>query len=171
MCEWLADCSKDRLLQVLNDIRTSDVSASLAPAFGAQFQDMSMSGKAIALLDEILNAGSPFSDAEVINTEVGSRLFRSFVEVSPQTVANCLYDTLGNKKIIDLYNIVEGRRNLVWTIEKLCFDPITFQKGAKLMLRLGCAEIEDISNNATGQFVALFPIYLPAANHFFATRN
>ncbi len=30
------------------------------------------------------------------------------------------------------------------------------------MLRLGCAEIEDISNNATGEFVALFPIYLPA---------
>ncbi|BDC07554.1 hypothetical protein [Phocaeicola vulgatus] len=162
MCEWLTDCSKDRLRKVLEDIRTSEVSASLAPAFGAQFKDMSMSGKAIEMLDEILHVGSPFSDAEVINTEVGSRLFRSFVEVAPQTVAKCLYNALANKKIIDLYNIVEGRRNLVWTIEKLCFNPITFTKGAKLMLRLGCAEIEDISNNATGQFVALFPIYLPA---------
>ena len=162
MCEWLTDCSKDRLRKVLEDIRTSEVSASLAPAFGAQFKDMSKNGKAVALLNEILRIGSPFSEAEVINTEVGSRLFRSFVEVVPQTVANCLYSALGNKKIIDLYGIVEGRRNLVWTIEKLCFDPITFQKGAKLMLRLGCAEIEDISNNATGQFVALFPIYLPA---------
>lgn len=162
MCEWLTDCSKDRLRKVLEDIRTSEVSASLAPAFGAQFKDMSKNGKAVALLNEILRVGSPFSEAEVINTEVGSRLFRSFVEVVPQTVANCLYSALGNKKIIDLYGFVEGRRNLVWTIEKLCFDPITFQKGAKLMLRLGCAEIEDISNNATGQFVALFPIYLPA---------
>lgn len=162
MCEWLTDCSKDRLRKVLEDIRTSEVSASLAPAFGAQFKDMSMSNKAIEMLDEILRVGSPFSDAEVINTEVGSRLFRSFVEVAPQPVANCLYSALGNKNIVDLYSIVEGRRNLVWTIEKLCFDPITFQKGAKLMLRLACAENEDISNNATGQFIALFPIYLPA---------
>lgn len=162
MCEWLEDCSKDRLLQVLNDIRTSEVSASLAPAFGAQFKDMSQSKNAVALLDEVLHVGSPFSDAEVINTEVGSRLFRSFVEVVPQTVANCLYSALGNKSIADLYGIVEGRRNLVWTIEKLCFDPVTFLKGTKLMLRLGCAEIEDISNNATGQFMALFPIFLPA---------
>lgn len=162
MCEWLTDCSKDRLRKVLEDIRTSEVSTSLAPAFGAQFKDMSKSHNAIALLNEILRVGSPFSDAEVINTEVGSRLFRSFVEVVPQTVANCLYNALGNKKNIDLYGIAEGRRNLVWTIEKLCFDPITFPKGAKLMLRLGCAEIEDISNNATGQFMALFPIYLPA---------
>ena len=162
MCEWLTDCSKDRLRKVLEDIRTSEVSASLAPAFGAQFKDMSISNKAIEMLDEILRAGSPFSDAEVINTEVGSRLFRSFVEVAPQAVANCLYSALGNKNIVDLYSIVEGRRNLVWTIEKLCFDPVTFQKGAKLMLRLACAENEDISNNATGQFMALFPIFLPA---------
>lgn len=161
MCEWLADCSKDRLLKVLNDIRTSEVSVSLAPAFGAQFKDMSQSNNAITLLDEILRVGSPFSDAEVINTEVGSRLFRSFVEVVPQTVANCLYSALSNRSIVDLYRIVEARRNLVWTIEKLCFDPITFQKGAKLMLLLGCAEIEEISNNATGQFIALFPIFLP----------
>lgn len=68
----------------------------------------------------------------MINTEVGSRLFRSFVEVVPQTVANCLYSALGNKTVIDLYGIVEGRRNLVWTIEKLCFDPITFQKEQNL---------------------------------------
>ena len=162
MCEWLTDCSKDRLHKVLEDIRTSDVSASLAPAFGTQFKDMSMSSKAIEMLDEILCVGSPFSDAEVINTEVGSRLFRSFVEVVPQSVANCLYSALSNRSIADLYRIVEARRNLVWTIEKLCFNPITFQKGAKLMLRLGCAETEEISNNATSQFMALFPIYLPS---------
>lgn len=100
MCEWLTDCSKDRLRKVLEDIRTSEVSASLAPAFGAQFKDMSMSGKAIEMLDEILHVGSPFSDAEVINTEVGSRLFRSFVEVAPQTVAKCLYNALANKKLL-----------------------------------------------------------------------
>ncbi len=162
MCEWLEDCSKDRLLKVLDDIRTSEFSASLAPAFGVQFKEMSQSGNAVNMLDEILRAGSPFSDAEVINTEVGSRLFRSFVEVVPQAVADCLYVALGNKSIVDLFNIVEARRNLVWAIEKLCFDPTTFHKGAKLMLRFGCAEIEEISNNATGQFMALFPIFLPA---------
>ncbi len=100
-----------------------------------------------------------FSEAEVINTEVGSRLFRSFVEVVPQTVANCLYSALGNKKIIDLYGFVEGRRNLVWTIETLLRSD--YIQKAKLMLRLGCAEI-GIYRTMQLVNLALFPIYLPA---------
>ena len=114
------------------------------------------------MLDKLLGENSPFGNAEVIDTDLGSRLFRSFVEVNPDAVADCLWSVIGSSSIDGLRLIDEGRRNLVWSIEKLCFEPRTFDKGAEMMLLLAMAENEHISNNATGQFVALFPLYLPA---------
>ena len=52
----------------------------------------------------------------------------------------------------------------MWALEKLCYKPETFDKSARLLLRLGCAEVEFVSNNATGLFVSLFPIKLPATS-------
>ena len=40
------------------------------------------------------------------------------------------------------------------------FDPDGFEEGADLLLRLAVAENEAYGNNATGQFVALFPVVL-----------
>ena len=43
--------------------------------------------KAVEIVDRIIGPGSPFDNAEVLNTELGSRLFRSFVEVNPVAVS------------------------------------------------------------------------------------
>ena len=92
---------------------------------------------------------------------MGSRLFRSFVEVNPVAVAKNITRNFANKSKEDLLNFEEGRRNLVWTLEKLCFDKRTFNAGAKIMFALAIAENESWSNNATGQFLKLFKIILP----------
>ena len=52
------------------------------------------------------------------------------------------------------------RRHLVWALEKIAFDPDGFEEGADLLLRLAVAENETYGNNATSQFVALFPVVL-----------
>ncbi len=52
------------------------------------------------------------------------------------------------------------RRHLVWALEKIAFDPDGFEEGADVLLRLAVAENEAYGNNATGQFVALFPVVL-----------
>lgn len=160
--EWIEQCSDRRLLAVIKAIQESDIAKPLTNSFAEQFRYMGHNEKACMMLDKLLGENSPFGNAEVINTDLGSRLFRSFVEVNPDAVADCLWSVIGSSSIDDLRLIDEGRRNLVWSIEKLCFEPRTFNKGAEMMLLLAMAENEHISNNATGQFVALFPLYLPA---------
>ena len=160
--EWISQCSTERLLKVIKDIQTSEYSVSLTNSFSDQFKNMGHNKRAKMMLNTLLGEKSPFGNAEVINTDLGSRLFRSFVEVNPEAVADCLWNVIGGSDIKSLVLIDEGRRNLVWTIEKLCFEPTTFERGAEMMLLLGLAENERISNNATGQFSALFPVLLPA---------
>lgn len=160
--EWIEQCSDKRLLAVIKAIQESEIAKPLIDSFADQFRYMGHNEKARMMLNKLLGENSPFGNAEVINTDLGSRLFRSFVEVNPEAVASCLWNMIGSYSIEELKLIDEGRRNLIWTIEKLCFDPITFEKGAELMLLLAMAETEQISNNATGQFSALFPLLLPA---------
>lgn len=160
--EWIEQCSDARLLAVIKAIQESEIAKPLTDSFADQFRYMGHNEKARIMLNNLLRENSPFGNAEVINTELGSRLFRSFVEVNPEAVADCLWSVIGSIGIDDLRLIDIGRRNLVWTIEKLCFEPRTFDKGAEMMMLLAIAENEHISNNATGQFVALFPLYLPA---------
>ena len=160
--EWIEQCTDARLLAVIKAIQDSDIAKALTDSFADQFRYMGHIEKARMMLNELLGESSPFGNAEVINTDLGSRLFRSFVEVNPEAVANCLWGVIGRCKVNDLRLIDEGRRNLVWTMEKVCFEPRTFERGAEMMLLLALAENEGISNNATGQFTALFPLYLPA---------
>ena len=54
----------------------------------------------------------------------------------------------------------EIRRHLVWALETVAFRRDTFSDGARMLLSLAIAENETCSNNATGQFRALFPLFL-----------
>lgn len=160
--EWIEQCSETRLLAAIKSIQESEIAKPLTDSFADQFRYMGHNVKACNMLNQLLGANSPFGTVEVINTDLGSRLFRSFVEVNPEAVSKCLWNVIGCMSVDLLRGIDEGRRNLVWTIEKICFEPNTFDRGAEMMLLLAVAENENISNNATGQFISLFPLYLPA---------
>lgn len=162
--EWIDKCSTERLLKVIDAIQTSKDSDNLIHAFHQQFKNMGFHEKAREMLNNLLGEKSPFGNVEVINTELGSHLFRTFVEVNPIAVSDLLYRVLASLSIDELRKIDVGRRNLVWAIEKLCFDSRTFHKGAFLMMRLALAENEEWANNATSDFCSLFPIVLPATS-------
>lgn len=168
--EWIDKCSTERLLKVIDAIQTSKDSDNLIHAFHQQFKNMGFHEKAREMLNNLLGEKSPFGNVEVINTELGSRLFRTFVEVSPIAVSDLLYRILASLSIDELRKIDVGRRNLVWAIEKLCFDSQTFHKGAFLMMKFALAENEEWANNATSDFCSLFPIYLPATSVSLAVR-
>lgn len=159
--EWIEKCSSERLLKVIDVIQKSKDAEELSQAFHQQFKYMGFCDKACEMLNQLLGENSPFGNVEVLNTELGSRLFRTFVEVNPVVVAEFLCRVLSPLSIGSLKGIDAGRRNLVWAVEKLCFDSRTFSKGAFLMMRLGIAENEEWSNNATSEFCSLFPVYLP----------
>ncbi len=160
--EWLDTCTSDRMLQVIADISNLEEPhrKNLINSLAEQMKYLDYNEKAVEIVEKIVGAQSPFDNAEVLNTELGSRLFRSFVEVNPIAVSQNFKRQFFNKSTEELLKIETGRRNIVWTLEKLCFDKRTFSDSVKVLLQFAIAENETWANNASSQFLHLFNIHL-----------
>lgn len=166
--EWLEEVDEERFLNVLRSLLDSPQNKSLIREFHDQFKHLGKSDEARSIIERLLRIGGAFDNINLINSDAGAMLIESFVQVNPQAVANLLLSVINTRSLEELRDVYEGRRYLVWTIEKICFRHETFSQGAYLMMRLAMAENESISNNATGEFIRLFPIMLPATS---ATLN
>ncbi|MCP4935770.1 MAG: hypothetical protein GY927_16575 [bacterium] len=103
----------------------------------------------------------PFGQAEVILSDRGSRLFRALVEVNPVATSESLHRVFSSINADEIASITgDVRRNLVRSLEKLCFRKDTFDKSARILMALAANENESWSNNATGQFTQLFRVFL-----------
>ena len=68
---------------------------------------------------------------------------------------------LGGLTLDQLRDLEEGRRHIVWALEKLAFRKKTFESAATQLRRLGATETEShIENNARVQFTQLYQLYL-----------
>jgi hypothetical protein len=95
-----------------------------------------------------------------LNSEFGSEALDALVHVEPDAAMAALDRVLGKLSVDELKEFEAGRRHIVWALEKLVFRRATFDKAARLLLRLGAAENERWSNNASGQFKQLFQLML-----------
>lgn len=161
---WFAKCTSNQLENIIFSLGKIGMATNLVPPFFDKIEEMEHSGRVMDLMKEMLQPGRLLTQKEFLNTEVGSKICRSLAEVVPDLVCDSLFQTLGGLSLDELKQIRDGRRELVWTLEKLCYKPETFAKAARLMLRLGCSEVEFVSNNATGQFISLFPVRLPSTS-------
>ena len=94
-----------------------------------------------------------------LDVDTHAEVLSSLAEIDREIVAEQIervFDDIPDLGTID----GSARRHVVRAVEKIAFDPDTFDTGAWLMLRLGMAENETWSNNATGQFQKLFPVVL-----------
>ncbi len=162
--EWLAKSTATQVENIILTLRSVGLADNLLPPFFDKIKDAGNNARVLDLMKELLQPRGLLTTVEFLNTEVGSKIYRSLVEIDPDLVCDSLFKTLGGLRLDELKQFRDGRRELVWTLEKLCYKPETFEKAAKLMLRLGCSEVEHISNNATGQFISLFPVRLPATS-------
>lgn len=160
--EWLDSVDENRFLNVLASIGSSPHKERLMHELHDRFKYLGTTEEAIAIVESILKPRSVFEQMDVLNTNEGAMLLDSFAQVNPNAVNNLLSRVLNSMSQEQLIGLADGRRYIVWTLDKLCFRSDTFKQSAALMLRLANAENEHISNNATGQFIGLFPIMLPA---------
>jgi hypothetical protein len=160
--EWLDQCTDERLLNLIKalDELEHPHGKQLADALAEQMKFLGFSPKAKSLIEQIVARDAPFDNAEVLNTELGSRLFRAFVQVNPIATSKAVTRIFGAMDFEKLRKIEEGRRNLVWSLQTLCFDQRTFSESAKVLSQFAIAENETWSNNATGSFLHLFSIHL-----------
>ena len=160
--EWLATCSPDGLYQILKDIQASPFAYPLTEGFCAQFRYMGKSAHARRLAVEVAGPTSRLARIEELASPQGSRLFRSFVEVDSEVVAQTLETVIGATTTRELEQLSERHSNIIWTIEKLCFEPSTFKRGAQIMLRLAMAEGGSKKYGVLDRFIGLFAVDLPA---------
>ena len=132
----------------------------LTKFFCERLQQLHFSPNAQAIAAQMCGATGPLCNAEVLSSELGSRLFRTMVELNPVAAMSCLWRTFSGADFNTLRNTLEGRRNLVWALEKLCWSSDTFPQACELMLKFAWAENETWGNNATGQFKQLFHLLL-----------
>jgi len=153
--DWWRNCNVRRFERILPILREAD----LVESFCEQFKYLNHVENAKVIVQNLCD--DFFSSAEVLNTAVGSRLFRSFVYVNPIACTDALQRAFLELPSEDLVRMTEGRRNLVWALEKLCFRPNTFFGSTRVMAAFAIAENENYGNNATNQLLQLFHIRLP----------
>lgn len=162
--EWIRE-QRSFITELISDMEQQPAMLchSIVEAWAKRLEFMQGNHDAEDLYSELLKVhGGPFCNEDVICSDLGSRLILAMCTVNPVAVVNCLYSVLYVKSIEFLkeHLIGEARRNIVRTLEKLCFCDDCFEKAACLMARLAVAENEAWANNAHGQFLQLFHIAL-----------
>ena len=153
--QWRRGWSPDEWDAILG----GDTSPDLKVGAAKQLALLNTIGIAQQVVERVCRRGGPFdalgSDLHPDHAEVLSAL----AEIDSSLVARQIARALADFPDLDL---VQGdvRRHLVWALDKIAFHPDSFDQGARLLLRLAVAENEVYSNNATGQFTALFPVVL-----------
>ncbi|MBR0793340.1 hypothetical protein JQ631_30045 [Bradyrhizobium manausense] len=138
----------------------STASPSALTSFFAQWRYFDTSKTAREVARRLLGPGGMFASLETLNTEHGSKCFDALVHVDPDAATDALKHVLGDLSLDDLKRLRDGRRHIVWALEKLVFRHESFAIAARLLMRLGAAETERFSNNASGLFIQLFQLHL-----------
>lgn len=154
--DWLLNTPPDKIISILEALKGSPLSTK----FVERLKDLDQLDKAQSIVNELWGPNCPFGSAEVLNTEWGSLLFRYVVEVNPLATSKALNSAFSNFSKEEIKNIIIGRRNLVWALEKLCFRKETFPIAAKTLYSFAVGENETYGNNSENQFYQLFQLFL-----------
>lgn len=166
--EWFKNVcnTQTHLKELIENVKMQPtmVQYAISEGFCKHIQQMSGNKEAFNMVEKLVNSNinHPFFDEENLCSGLGSKLFLAMSTVNPAAIAANLRNVLGNKDLVWLKNHIndDERRNIVWALERLCFAHESYHDGVFMMARFAAAENENISNNATGQFIQLFHIRL-----------
>ena len=147
------------------------MSDELKQALCDRLSDLNYLTDARSVAAKLCGPSGPFGSAKAMNTDIGARCLRKLAEVAPEDVVAALERTSSSLDLKALKETVgPGRRWLVWTLDALSWEPSTFQRTMRLLLRLAAAENEKWANNATAEFVQRFRVQLPGTSASLAER-
>ncbi len=155
--------------------RQSEVILRLPPSmlesFCEQIKYLDASINVQDFVKSFCEGGSPFSQAELLLSKQGSRLFRALVEVNPKITSDLLYKVISRLSDNEISNLDgDVRRNFVWSLEMLVFHESCFDKSAWVLFKFAQFENENYGNNSLGQFSQLFRWQLSGTEANFTQR-
>ncbi len=133
-----------------------NLSSQLREWFNNMFKYAKESKFSLEKVNEILGENGPFQKDFFFNTSLGAKFFLALTEANPKSALICLNKTIGQMSREELTKFKDGRREIVWALEKIVIWKDLFIGGADILLALAEAENESWSNNATGIFIDLF---------------
>ena len=140
-------------------VLAGNASANLKIATAKQLALLNTTATSGEIVAHVCRPGGPFDGLEGIATAGHAEVLSFLAEIDAKVVVDQIERCLNEAGDLSIIKD-RARRHLVWALEKIAFRQDTFEESAHLLLRLAIAETEpDISNNATGQFKALFPMH------------
>jgi hypothetical protein len=137
-----------------------DIEKAVPPRLLDWFFEMSKyaeeSQTAQRVFKTLLDENGPFQQSGLLKDPRGARFLLSLSEAAPATALQALQKTVGTWNKDELLAFTEGRRQVVWALERIAVWRALFPEAARLLLGLAEAENETWSNNATGVFADLF---------------
>ena len=149
------DWSRDEWDEILG----GDTSPELKVGAAKQLALLNTTHIAQQVVEYVCRHRGPFAGMEGIVQPRHAAVLSALAEIDPSVVAERIGRSLPCFPDLDMVRD-DVRRNLVWALEKIAFHPDSFEAGARQLLLLAVAENEVYGNNATGEFVDLFPVIL-----------
>lgn len=154
--QWWEDRTTERIKFIINTIPES-----LVESFCLQIEKLNYHPNVSNLTKQLCGPQDPFGQAKVILSSRGSRLFRSVSLLNPAAFSVALHKILISMSDTAVKGIRgDVRRNLVWSLEKLCYHETAFSDACSALYILAKNESETLGNNATGVFVQLFRLQM-----------
>ena len=132
---------------------------TLVDCFFQMFEYAAGSPSASRVVRELLGRNGLFRGEEgLLETEAGAKFFRFLGEAEPAAALECLRATIAMWNREKLLQFETGRREVIWTLQRIAQWRNLFPDAARMLLALAEAENEPYSNNASGVFAELFRI-------------
>jgi hypothetical protein len=135
---------------------SEDLTDPLREWFYDMFKYAAESEVASKTVEKLLGVSGPFQKDDYLRTRLGSNFFLALTEANPKSALKCLQVIIGSLSREKLQKFSEGRRSVVWSLQRIAVWRELFPEAARLLLALGEAENESYSNNASGVFMDLF---------------
>lgn len=153
---WLATQVWEDLGKETMSITTSLPSPTTLRAFLERFRDLGDDASAKEVCEGLLEPEGLYQSLDDINDNARAGTLSILSDAEPQAGLRALERIMGHLPRDQLRQLRQGRRQVVWTLERLARLPETFLGAARLLLQLAEAENENIMNNATGVWLNLF---------------
>jgi hypothetical protein len=131
-------------------------SPDLVDWFREMYRYARESKESMAVVRKLLDENGPFGSSDSFQEGRSAEFFLRLTDAAPDAALKRLEQTIGTWDVERLKSFGEGRRQVVWALERIAVWRELFSGAATLLLKLAEAESENIANNATGVFADLF---------------
>jgi hypothetical protein len=127
-------------------------------AYYKRLESLASSAHAGSFAREELDNFFPVAD---LNDARAMRRWSALAPAHPELAVRKMREELGRRSVRERLAIAgQARRTIVWGLVALAWDPLTFADAAHGLALLAEAENESFSNNAVGEFLHRFTLYL-----------